>query len=143
MPKKPKADAGFGAPEKKSRRVSGVPRVEERQPVWRLSALDLDGPFGWRRMDPSLLDAVRDRLRSFESMSWDEILGKRHHEIEVGALSAAAQRRLAELRVECDAVVSFALDGARRVIGIREGSVCHLLWWDPEHLVCPSTLKHT
>jgi len=41
------------------------------------------------------------------------------------------------------ALFSFAIDGRRRVWGIRREHVLCLLWWDPNHQVCPSQKKAT
>ena len=76
-------------------------------------------------------------------MTWSEVDGHRHHRIEIGLLSKAAQERLKQLEVRCEEVMSFAVSGKKRMIGIRDGQACRLLWWDPEHQVCPSMKKHT
>jgi hypothetical protein len=62
----------------------------------------------------------------------------------VGELCKTARDRLEDLRLEdIDELVSLRLGGAERVWGIRDGNVMLLLWWDPEHAVCPSLKKHT
>ncbi|OEJ34194.1 hypothetical protein [Streptomyces subrutilus] len=33
--------------------------------------------------------------------------------------------------------------GTQRLYGFLEGTVFHVLWWDPNHEVYPSKLKHT
>jgi hypothetical protein len=35
------------------------------------------------------------------------------------------------------------VDGPTRVWGLRSGTVFRVLWWDPDHKICPSPLKHT
>lgn len=90
------------------------------------------------------LHAVLGRIRSFESMKWSEIKGKRNHPIKLEDLSSEAQKRLEEIKQDdAESIFSFAVNGEQRFHGIRVGAVCRLLWWDPEHKVCPSTLKHT
>lgn len=77
-------------------------------------------------------------------MDWSAIEGKRHHLIELDALSPAAKARLQEIgKDDASALFSFAVDGKHRVFAIRIAGVAHLLWWDPNHLVCPSHKKHT
>jgi len=77
-------------------------------------------------------------------MRWQEIEGADHHAIGVDRLSKEAQNRLAEIRQDdLDEVFSFHFSGKPRIIGIREMNVIKLLWWDPEHQVCPSIKKHT
>ena len=33
--------------------------------------------------------------------------------------------------------------GKKRVWGLREGAVLHLLWWDPDHEVWKTEMKRT
>ncbi|MBF0095762.1 MAG: hypothetical protein HQM04_01675 [Magnetococcales bacterium] len=108
--------------------------------------MDMDGPFGWDGLYNTvhpLLYAL-EKLKHFESMAWSEIVGDRHHSINIDALSSDAKRRLSERKLDdIDSVFSFALQGKERVIGIRDRDICELLWWDPAHQVCPSLKKHT
>lgn len=77
-------------------------------------------------------------------MRWPDIEGEDHHFIETGRLSKTAQERLAAINQDdAPGVFSFHFSGKRRIIGIRDGSAIKLLWWDPEHQVCPSHKKHT
>jgi hypothetical protein len=77
-------------------------------------------------------------------MHWHEIEGKQHHSIGIESLSKEATDRLAEIKQDDIAeIFSFRLQGAHRVFGIRDRSVVKLLWWDPEHGVCPSLKKNT
>ena len=78
-------------------------------------------------------------------MTWQEILESRqHHPIEINRLCPAAQRRLAEIsQDDIDDLISLRLGGRERIWGIRDGATLKLLWWDPDHQVCPATLKHT
>ncbi len=90
------------------------------------------------------LREVIDGLRPFESMTWGEIEGSRHHFISRGSIIAAAQKRLRDTRQDdVDELFSLRLGGKKRVFGIRDGSVLRLLWWDPKHQICPSVPKHT
>ncbi len=108
--------------------------------------MDMDGPFGWNapieEMAPLLY--VLPKLKDFETMTWQEISGHRHHSIPVDTLSANAKRRLSDLKLDdIDEVFSLALTGTQRVVGIRDQNVFRVLWWDPEHRVCSSHKKHT
>lgn len=71
-------------------------------------------PFGWHRLDQTTLEKVRERLSSFESMKWSEILvraKKQNHSIRVTGLSPAAQGRLDHLGLLLEEVVSLRLSG--------------------------------
>lgn len=103
--------------------------------------MEMVDPFGWHRLDGSTLKRIRERLSHFESMSWSEILvtsKKQNHSIRVQTLSQPAQDRLDDLAIALDEVVSLRLSGKERVFGYLENGVMVLLWWDPDHAVCPS-----
>ena len=118
------------------------------KPAWRLSLLQLVDPFGWHALDFGKATYVREKLAHFESMTWSEILvkGKKHnHSINVEDLCPAARERLRNIRQDdVEDLVSLSLSGRERVWGILEGAgVLKVLWWDPDHRVCPSVKKHT
>jgi ABC-type arginine transport system ATPase subunit len=98
-------------------------------------------------MDKDTLLEIRQKLVGFESMTWHEILvrgKKRNHSIPLNQLERKAQKRLEDLRLEDrDDLISLRLAGRQRIWGFRQGPVLSLLWWDPEHLVCPARKKHT
>lgn len=116
-------------------------------PVWSLEALDLDGPFGWRRFGPTVVTGVLKSLRGFETMTLGEIFTdsrKQNHKVSVERLSTKAQRRLEELKLDDqDELWQLRLTGTQRVWGLRNKAVFSLLWWDPDHEVYPSAKKHT
>ncbi|MEO5339109.1 MAG: hypothetical protein H7837_01130 [Magnetococcus sp. MYC-9] len=121
-------------------------QVEEQKLSWRFRVMDMDGPFGWNSpidgADPLLY--VPPKLKEFETMTWQEIVGSRHHKIPVDLLSSDAKRRLSDLKLDdIDEVFSLALMGRQRVVGIRDQNVFRVLWWDPDHQVCPSHKKYT
>lgn len=112
---------------------------------WNLDIIDMDGPFGWHRSEIGhLLGMVFPRLKQLETMTWGQIPTTGSHSIEVGDLCKEAQARLEELNLaEYDTVYSVRLQGRPRLFGIKDRAVLRVLWWDPEHAVCPSTLKGT
>jgi len=127
--------------EKKTVRTQGV--QQPVTPSWRFSTVDKNGPFAWPS-DTDIENKILQKLRHFDSMKWQEIEGPDHHTIEVSNLSKEAQNRLTEIKQDdLDEVFSFHFSGKPRIIGIREMNVIKLLWWDPDHQVCPSIKKHT
>lgn len=113
-------------------------------PSWIVSTLDMDGPFGWSRLEGDVLREILQKLQSFESMTWSEIEGRRHHSISRETLSKKAQERLEEIHMDdIDEVFSLAIGGTERIFGVRERGVFKVLWWDPDHQVCPSHKKHS
>jgi hypothetical protein len=109
--------------------------------------LEFCDPFGWHEVDQPTIEKIRDRLKHFETMTWREILtegGKRNHLVKVGDLCKEAQQRLQVIRQDDLAeLLSLGLTGRERIWGILDNGVVKLLWWDPEHLVCPSHKKYT
>lgn len=68
----------------------------------------------------------------------------KNHHIKISDLCKSAQDRLAELRYrDIDELFSLHLTSKNRVWGILRQGVLSLLWWDPEHQICPSAKKHT
>lgn len=119
----------------------------DANPSWQLRLLDTEGPFGWQELRAQKIWEIRSKLGQFESMTWHEILirGKNfHHSIAIDQLAPEARKRLEDLQQDdVEALVSLRLSARERIFGIREGSILEILWWDPEHRVCPSEKKHT
>jgi hypothetical protein len=118
-----------------------------RRAAWRISHLEMCDPYGWHKIDLRTFDHIRAKLSGFESMTWNQILvdgKKHHHSIDVDKIIKPAQERLSAIEQDdIDKLVSLSLTGRNRVWGILEEGVLRLLWWDPNHEICPSPKKHT
>lgn len=123
-----------------------------KNPSWNFNACDKEkwsftqanvGDLFWREILP--------RLQSLEAQTWSEILlsaKKQNHSIKADDLNPAAKKRLTELRIEQDSLVSLRVTGEHRIYGFISGMVFHVLWVDFEHgdnneCVCRSYKKHT
>ena len=131
-----------------SKTPKGLPTdYRSKYPVWRVSRLDENGPFGWREIGGNKLLEIRKKLAHFEKMKWVEILVQskhQNHSVSVDQICKDAQDRLRNIKQDdIDDLVSLRLSGKGRVWGIFEQGTLNLLWWDPDHLVCPSLKKHT
>ncbi len=115
------------------------------RPSWHTSTIDLQGPWGWGEIDHAFFfNDILPKIQNYESMSWFDILNRNNHEVKVGLISKEAQKRLTELKLDdFETLVSLRLTGTQRIWGIKMQNVFKLLWWDPEHKVYPSKLKHT
>lgn len=71
-------------------------------------------------------------------MNWDEVLDAGSHFVSVLRLERDAQKRLIELGLDdLDELMSFRCGGKQRVWCVLEGNTMRVLWWDPNHEVCP------
>lgn len=112
---------------------------------WHLGIIDREGPFGWSRMlGDDFWTMISARLRSFETMTWATLRSTGSHPVGVDDIIAEARRRLEEIgQDDVDELYSLRLGGKPRIWGVRDRHILKVLWWDPEHQVCPSHKKHT
>lgn len=114
------------------------------RPAWRFSTVDKGGEFKWPRGENTELE-ILTKLHHFDSMLWTDFQGDRNHFINPDSLSKNALKRLNELEMEdmIENLFSIALSGKERIIMIRQGDLAKMLWYDPNHQVCPVFKKHT
>ena len=105
------------------------------------------GPFGESIDGATLLRLAMDFLPQIETMKWKEILKRSHsgshQHYERDLICSEAKKRMIQRELDHDVLVSLRVKGSERLWGIRQGAVCYLLWWDPEHKVCPVTKSNT
>ena len=112
---------------------------------WRFSEIDWDGEFGWSKV--SINDSAQiviPKMHDYESMTWAEFDGPSgSHPVGIDQLCKEAQDRLKEIKMtHVEALFSVRITGPKRVWGIKDVAILRVLWWDPDHQVCPS-LKNT
>jgi hypothetical protein len=78
-------------------------------------------------------------------MTWAEIEGKTgSHFVGYSDLCKDAQDRLTALQKDEQAqLFSTRITGEKRLWGFRDIAILRVLWWDPNHSVCPSLKKGT
>ena len=84
---------------------------------------------------------VLQRLGQYESMNWTEIITRtKSHPVSCDRLVAKARKRLQQIgQDDIDQLFSLRMGGNKpRIWGLRRGGCLRILWWDPEHKVCPS-----
>jgi len=94
------------------------------------------------------LCGLMKRLAQLETMTVGEAFpggGYPGKEYDVEKIpTAAARERLDAIGLADMTKISvFRLGGELRLYGFRYGNVFHVVWWDPEHVIWPSQLKHT
>ena len=146
MNKRPKIEINPGSGRKP--RIEADPaRFYDRNPSWRLAKMEFCDPFGWHVLDAATLKSVQEKLSNYETMTWREILlvaKKQNHPVPAENLDPKARKRLRDLgQLDLDELLSLRLTATQRAWGILREGVLHLLWWDPDHCVCPSIQKHT
>ena len=125
-----------------------LPEAKERI-VWSFSDVDREGRFAF---NPKAIDCKKllEKILDFSSMKWSELVptdgGKSpHHRLSPQALSVEAKARIKAkgLEEESDAIFSFRLSNKERLIGIRNGVIFKVIWYDANHEFAPSHLKNT
>lgn len=121
--------------------------------VWIFDNIDRAGKFAFdiSRKDFKPYD-IMEKLIEYSSMTWADIKrqthddGKsKHHLLDATKLSNEAMERLKSKKLEedSDSIFSFALQNKLRIVGIRKNEYFHVLWYDPNHEVCPSKKRNT
>lgn len=107
--------------------------------------------FSKEKVGDSFWDEILPFLKNIEMRTWGEILNdssKQNHLIEPSELNRIAQKRLEDMYVEAESILSLRLSGKHRIYGYLIGSVFNILWYDNDHgdnntCVCRSHKKHT
>jgi len=117
----------------------------DKAPCWRFHQMDKErwSPVGY-------IDSITEKLSNYEKMTWAEIdgaskstKGSPHHFISVNDMIKEARERLDLLHLTYEQYYSIALTGRIRLWGVLEDGIFHILWYDPNHEVCPSNKQHT
>lgn len=131
---------------KKARRTERPESTERETITWRVSLLRRSGNWGWNDIQNAVLwNSVFVKMSNFESMTWAQIKrGVRNHSIARSKLCRNAQKELDDQHLDdIEELFQLGLSGTERIWGVRIGRVFQILWWDPDHTVCPSTKKYT
>lgn len=118
------------------------------QPCWRFCSRDLKM---WTFTEKDFFTKILPHLILLESNIWKDILidsKKSNHGIALKNLNPLAKKRLTELRLELDSIISLRIDGTHRIYGFISKGAFYILWYDPDHgdndtCVCRSKKRHT
>jgi hypothetical protein len=118
---------------------------KNENPAWQINTIDTGGEWGWHKITNYDIEReVYPKLKSFETMTWHEIERGGSHSQPINSLCPDAQKRLRELQNEdIDELFSLRLTGKKRIWGIIDRNILKILWWDPDHTICPSDKKYT
>lgn len=134
------------SPKKHPHGAAKVSQLENQPIVWRVGILDKEGPWGWGSVpSDKIWGDIHLKMKDFESMTFDEIMrGGGSHFVSCSDLSKEAKDRLEEIsQDDLDELFSLRLGNKPRIWGVRIENIFKILWWDPNHEICPSHKKHT
>lgn len=117
----------------------------------RFNHVDVSGPWCLSLIEPDHLADLLGRLRSLETMTCAEVFfapdrdeGKTYQVDDLP--NTDARSRLVELEMDDQTEIArLQINGKRRLYGFLPdgGPDFYVLWWDPEHEIWPSPLRHT
>jgi hypothetical protein len=122
-----------------------VDQITREQVAWHVRIIDRAGPWGWNNANKrETWDNILEKMSIFETMMWAEIERNGSHDISLSDLCSEARKRLTRIKQDdVDEIFSLRLTGKQRIWGIRDRNILKIIWWDPDHSVCPSGKKHT
>ena len=128
-----------GSLKKKSRNIVDAERLTLE---WDFSKLDTSGKWS---LTIEALKANWGKMKRLQEMQWGAILQDSHknphHSVDINRINSKAVKRLRELDHNIEhlegLLFSFRFNGKKRIWAIRMKNVAHVLWWDPEHEICP------
>lgn len=116
---------------------------DDNYPTWSFRHLDHEGPYGWGDLKSrDMLLQILERLRMLEGLNWTSIVkdtGSHNVSLAHASFCSEARQRLRRLQHFVDELFSLRVQGKPRIWGIKDGKVLRIIWWDPEHKICPST----
>ena len=110
----------------------------------KVEKMDFDGRWGWVTFKPVHLQKLLARLLECQKLTWQELRGSGSHCVSLNLITNDARKRLEFL--QCDDIeelYSLRLTSKERIWGIKDGAIFWLLWWDPNHEICPCDKKNT
>jgi hypothetical protein len=115
---------------------------------WRFTHVDNGGPWGFSSVDGSALAEILGHLKKFESMTLNEVFhngGYPGKDYDVDAIPNTRVLACLEALGLADQTKIWVLrcGGKPRLYGFLLSNVFHVVFWDPEHEIWPSQLKHT
>jgi hypothetical protein len=109
--------------------------------------MDRTGPWGWDSITKLEQEDVLSKMSQIEELTWVEASSgstPRLKRIPIGNICLKAQKRIQQLKLDdFGDVYELRINGTCRIWGLREEPAFLLLWWDPNHEVCPSPKKYT
>lgn len=138
--------ATFGAAVPGSNKIPRAAEVpnEHLLPDFKTDKMDMGGQWGWVNFKPNSIQEFLNKLFESQKLTWQELRQNGSHPILVEKIVRGARKRLQTIQLDdTEELYSIHLSGKSRLWGLKEGRIFWILWWDPEHEICPSLKKHT
>jgi hypothetical protein len=131
--------------EKRPRPGPPVERDENAKIMFRLTLMDSGGQWGFDGLSEEHVGLLKAKCKGYENQTIKEFSSVASTKlIPFEKMCPEAQKRAQEIGLEAfDGLLEVRLGGKPRLWGILDGHCFYLVWWDPEHEVCPSATKHT
>jgi len=125
------------------------------KPKWVFRHIALDGAFSFRRFFSAAgkWEKILKQLQDYETMIGrgnGGIEGDRCHFLNTNSFSSKGRKAWEEFShvnpdndTAQDHTFSLRFDSEERIIGVLEGDVFQIIWWDPKHEFCECKKKHT
>lgn len=114
---------------------------------WRFTHVDHDGRWGFDQIEPAALCEMLRKLGGIESMTVAEIRASRgfftEYELPSGLCKEALARLSAMNREDMTKISRLRFSNTQRLYGFLEDNVFHVVWWDPNHDVYPTSPRNT
>lgn len=139
-----KVPKSLNSPSESKTPKAGVVPSDQLRPEFRTDQMDMEGPWGWNQFDPLQIKELFQKIFESQKLTWQELRNNGSHLVNRNIFCPEAQKRLIQIKQDdLDELFSLRITARKRVWGIKDGNLLWLLWWDPEHTVCPSPKKHT
>jgi hypothetical protein len=138
-----KASKRYIPTHKKTPRVfEDVDALESKNFAWKVHMNYIDithDVWGWGNLGfREFVRTIVHRLNNFETMTWQEITNRKScHPMPIKNICSKAQSRINELHGDIDTLHQVDVSELGRVWGFRDRLTFYLIWYDPDHTVCP------
>lgn len=107
----------------------------------------MGSPWCLTKISPADHAGLLGKIRQWETMTVHQLVDQGEEpgkDYLSTCIISAAQDRLRELTYDDrDRISRLRISGKKRLYGFREGHRFYVLWWDPEHEICPSHKRGT
>ena len=121
---------------------------------WSLEIADCSGEWGFTAelFKSKWCNGLLKKFLELEKTTWAIIAnqtggpsrGTNSHHVPISDIVNEAKKRLAQLYLDdLDDIYSLRISNKERIYGIVQDTVLFMIWYDPNHQVCPSAKKHT